>query len=423
MTTALYLEQLAIWLAWPSVHGEIAPNSPTGQATPDCDFSVTPASRQTPADAAVQAIEKVAQNHQRIAVLVSGGLDSAAVLSILRDIIPPERILAVTTTLVDDVGTPSSRFVNEIVRTVDPKIEIATISSPHHGPEGWSLAAPRLDAFPKGNDAMLIKARDLGCTVAMTGNGGDELFGTPRFLSESLAATDYRSFLSYMGDTVLHSWEAVALEPLAFGLNKLPRRFHLGAYTRLMCRDDYHTPSSLISEPYREAVKNWTNQWNKRVLTELSKLHSWSEFDAWVNLFPIKRNISYVPGINLEHPLLDPIVISAALQVPLGKRYEPRLQHPYWRAKSGVLSLMSPRLLKVIPQHKQIFSATFANEEKNISAPILTEIGLIKHESAIDQASINMRARIQCLEKWLDRVMATEPTVYDFSAPHQGYIQ
>ena len=265
------LERLALWFSGPAVLCEFGPNSPTGHAQfpePLLGLSPNQGAGASIAEAIDDELCAIADAHERIAVLLSGGLDSAAVLYRLSRTVPSERIVAVAADLTDDQGNSSAEAATRIAEIIDNRIEIVR-ATPHTGAVAeWSPMAPRLDAAPLYNDALIRAAIDCGCSVALTGNGGDELFAAPRFLLGQMAKKRLgRKLASYIGDTVLYSWEAVLKEPAGILADLMPRNTMRWAYDRIVWPENLVSLYPGIVDEWHGPIREWSGEWRARVLS------------------------------------------------------------------------------------------------------------------------------------------------------------
>jgi hypothetical protein len=405
---------LAEWLAWPTVLGEFPPNSPTRSAAEPLVLDVPRSSTQeSPHQALVTVLAEVCEHYEsdKIAVLLSGGIDSAAIFLNLLELVGPHRVLAVAVDLVDDRGGSSVEVAKRICINADPRVDFM-VADPATLPHvGWSEAEPRLDALPRHNDAMLTLAQAQGCQIALTGNGGDELFGTPRFLTGSMAKRGYRNLLSYAADTVLFATEAMVLEPTSLAAQCLPLTLSAHLYSRIASPGDFRRPSPVLSTPSQMRVRDWTLSWNAQVHSILTQFSTWAEFEAWSNVFPLVPPKSYVSEIHLSHPLLDRRVINAALSVQLTERYHAYAHSPYWRAKWGSLQLIPAKYRSVLPIHKQIFGRELRQYHHIRDPRRLKDLQIVKRDADMRGLSASLITRLSAIETWLEIAMSRDPVV------------
>jgi len=104
-----------------------------------------------------------------------------------------------------------------------------------------------------------------------------------------------------------------------------------------------------------------------------------------------------------HHPFEDPVVVHAALSVPLHLRYSPNYEHRYWRTKRLVCDALPKQAL-----------ALLGGKKDNYSAPILAEPPLTVSElgSAIEAGLLSPSALCRALERrdsgsWRDVVALT----------------
>lgn len=406
----IYKERLALWFAGPAVLSEFGPNSPT-----DHEAFPAPLTRLRDVDQSgcsiTEALDReldiISANHQRIAVLLSGGLDSAAILHRLSTIISSKRITAVVADLTDDQGRSSANAAARLAHAIDPAIDIV-IANPHRDqPVEWSPVAPRLDAAPRHNDSLIRAALDHGCTIALTGNGGDELFASPRFLmGRMLRRRQGRKLVSYLGDTVLYSWEAALKEPIGMMASLFPPTIMRSTYDRIVWPEDRITIYRAINELWHDAIWSWSRRWRAQLVLESAQCETWAELDAWGNIFPLVPP-HYPQNLEMRHPFLSPHVIAAGLSQPLESRYDEQQPNAYWRTKASVLSLFAPHIVESLPRAKQVFNRT-VTEIQAIKAPpqALIEAGILKSDIDWEKEPDIFQARVGSVETWLAEALS-----------------
>lgn len=395
-------ERLALWFAWPAILGEFGPSSPTGYEYP-LALQLPQQDRQLddyPAELDRELLS-VAAEHKRIAVLMSGGLDSAAILHRLVRLVGPGRVVAVTTDLTDDRGLSSAGIAARLTEAVGPSVELVVAEPDPRTPARWSPVAPRLDAAPQHNDALLLTAARAGSTVALTGNGGDEVFGTPRFLSGHLAAAgQFRKLLSYAGDTLFYSLEAAWKEPLSVLGDRLPRRPMVAIYNRVAWQELNRSTPAALAERWHPVVTEWSREWQHRLASVETALGSWAHLDAWGNVFPLAPLTAGLEDIEVRSPFHAPNVLRAALEKPVCDRYDHRWPYAYWRAKAGVVGLFDPSLLDRLPTAKQTFKATLTAGHRLKGEPTaLIEAGVLRPGRRSNDELFDRRVAV--VESWL----------------------
>jgi hypothetical protein len=115
-----------------------------------------------------------------IGVLVSGGLDSLAVLVNVLTVAAGRRVVAFTTDLTDDAGQSAAPVVRRLLTDLELAAELVILDPARDRAEPvWSAVGPRLDALPEVNAGAARRAVELGVDVLLSGDGADELLGVP----------------------------------------------------------------------------------------------------------------------------------------------------------------------------------------------------------------------------------------------------
>jgi hypothetical protein len=342
-------------------------------------------------------LTRIASAHRVIAVYLSGGLDSAAVLSRLARLIDPARIVTVCANLIDDRGRSSAIVAEQLAAVIAPGSTFIVADESMISEPAWNPAGPRLDAAPLHNDALAIAALSAGATVALTGDGGDEIFGTPRFLSSHLAG---KKLLSYLGDTALYGAEAAAKEAAAAVSRVLPSKLQASLFKARAWRGLSRNPHPFLHPSRVDVVLAWGEDWCAQMDKATGSLRAWAELDAWTNAFP------FVPpqepsGIEITQPLLAPRVMIAGLKVSLSSRYDPLYKSPYWRTKSGVIRLFAEHELKILPTHKQIYTSHLARiNQSTVTPKTLLEVDVISPSYSWGLDAV-FDPRVVAVENWL----------------------
>ncbi|MBV9013646.1 MAG: hypothetical protein JO272_16670 [Pseudonocardiales bacterium] len=111
------------------------------------------------------------------AVLVSGGLDSLAVLVRLCQISAGtgRRVLGVCAEMTDDCGLSNVPVLERLLRDLRLDCELLVVRR-HESPDAaptWSPDGPRLDALPEVNRLVCARAATAGATLVLHGSGAD----------------------------------------------------------------------------------------------------------------------------------------------------------------------------------------------------------------------------------------------------------
>jgi asparagine synthetase B (glutamine-hydrolysing) len=365
------LSKLACYLAQPALIGEFFPDCPwigvSRLRSPLCwenrytDPSVL-------ADVLRESIATCIDNASTVAVALSGGLDSLAVLWHTQAICERDgrHLVAVTADLQDDTGQSSlisARHLIEALQINCELISVGGIADRDAFPEPvWHPAGPRNDAMPRLNRAMADRASRYGAEVLLSGNGADELLGTVRYLLLSfLHAGRWSAARSYLRDLRDGGPRRYATEGLSLLAALLPTRFSLPLYWATnwpeLCT--FQAPV-ILSERFRPYVEDWTRQWIRtHIELHVRQCHSWAVADAWDALFP-SDPIPPAGNIPERDPFLTAPFVQAALSIHLPDRYASHFPTHYQRRKALVMQLYPQSAHTLLPRSKQIFSQAFA---------------------------------------------------------------
>ncbi|OLT23867.1 hypothetical protein BJF78_31385 [Pseudonocardia sp. CNS-139] len=294
---------------------------------------------------------------EAIGVLLSGGLDSLAVLLYASQIAEGRRVVAFTTDLTDDTGTSAAAVVRRLLADLDLRTELIVLDPVHDRAEPiWTATGPRLDAPPEVNAAAAERAAGLGVQILLSGDGADELLGVPRSTTAAVAGRRGAwAAARYVAD-VASTGPGLPGEMAAAAARLLPRqagaRLYWAANWPAWC--DPVAPA-VLAEPYRSAATDWAREWvDQQIAMHAMIGRSWAEADAWDAAFP-REAIPPAGPVAEASPFLHQRFMAAALALPLGDRYDPGLPSAYLRCKAQVVRLLPASVLPALPRHKQFF--------------------------------------------------------------------
>jgi asparagine synthase (glutamine-hydrolysing) len=126
-------------------------------------------------------------SHETVAVSVSGGLDSLAVLLAAARIAEADgrKVVATIAEMTDDAGTSNVPVMRRLIVAAGLRNVVLRISQLDDLPAGepeWRPDGPDLDALPLVNRRLAEVALEHGATVMLGGNGADELLGAVKYL-------------------------------------------------------------------------------------------------------------------------------------------------------------------------------------------------------------------------------------------------
>lgn len=427
--TEVSLKDMATWLSWPSVLGEFRAEPLAGVGIGYQSYTAPhyqPAVRAADLSAVFrQAIAELVSPFSSVAISISGGLDSAAVLVHLAEMCKASgtELHLLTAEL---LGDDSSTNIHHIERILDG----LGIDAPVHriGAHGdadrrgqryfWSPSGPRLDSSPDVNDALVDKAGSLGAQAVFTGAGSDELIGVVRYMLWPLLAQGKLSmFRSYWGDSISVSRQAAVLEALAPVMQMLPRRWRAVAYYAITPDPPVELAApDLVTGQYRGHIEDWSRAWmNRRLDLQASAHSSWRAMEAWESLDPVCPPIVSSDPMPFLHPFMSKSFVEAVMQTPLESRYNPELSNSYWRQKSIVLDLIGRQHWAHLPTKKQIFSGWMQDNQADTADSIsfLVELGLVDQAQLGATQNTMLLHRVAALESW---ALVARDRGYDFVA-------
>jgi asparagine synthetase B (glutamine-hydrolysing) len=417
------LSRLALWLSWPSIIGEFGPGSPI---VCEPSFGAAPLARECNSGESLAPQELLSAfrrsvarltSHgaaQHVGVSMSGGLDSLAVFDALLAL--GHRPTVFVCDLRDDAGgsakvhvarqLEASGFTGEMV-VVRPDAEPST-------PAVFDRRGPRLDAVPAVNQVMSEEAAIRGCTVLLTGSGGDEALGSPRFLLAQLLRTAPAHAAGYIRDSLLFSRQARRLEPLSAGASLLPRRTRATVYVAAawpeLCTE---SPPDVLSPKYSQISADYSRAWLQDLVHHHATHHSaWSTMEACDAVWPQYRLGSNGPTA-FESPFLTRQFLEASQRLPLPARYDARREHAYWRQKAAVFRLLTPLHQRSAPTAKLTYSRYLASVAPTPNSHLLAKYGLVSNANLDRHVDVLIRARLVAVERWLAEALTEGYDVTD----------
>ena len=426
---AVDLEALALLLAPPALLGEFIPRSPWKGLRRLPAHVPAPLPGSLP-QAFARAVESLTDEAEVIGVLVSGGLDSLAVLVHALRTARGRQAIALTTDLTDDLGAGAATVVRRLLADLDLDAELVVLDPARDRAEPtWSAAGPRLDALPEINAAVALRAAELGVQVLLSGDGADELLGVPRYATAAVAACrGGRAALRYAVD-VSASGPGLVGEAVATAARSLPNRLRARAYWAANW-PDWCGPAApaVLAEHYRSAATTWAGTWvDAQIRAHAADGCSWAPADALDAVFP-RETIPPAGMIPQASPFLHPAFLAAALALPLGERYHPGLPTAYLRCKAQVVRLLPAEAWAVLPRRKQYFKTALAHSaQTGRDAPQCVEAGLLDAAALAAESDPAVLLAVAALERWLTGALAagarlpTALPVARDSLPHRWF--
>lgn len=321
------------------------------------------------------AIRSTMTNAETVAVAVSGGIDSLAVLvtaaAIARE--DARRCVAVTVDRLSDFGTRTAELVARLIRGLEIDCEHQVVETVPRSPPWWP-AGPRMDLEPHVECATAAAAENIGADVLLSGEGADQVLGAVLSLSRDL-----------------------------------PRGRRVGAaYAwRTWKQFPFDARLSPLTQRYAEAATSWLDEFAllraraHRTAARTPRQASSVDAVACFNTFPPSA------GVPEAQPFLDPVFVRYALAVPLEQRFD-RSLGPYFASKALVMRLLPPLVKHLLPARRettfQEFSAFWSMQD--VDAQSLKEAELIDPTWHSDRDSPFIAACVAAANGWLEGALA-----------------
>lgn len=364
------LSKLALYLSRPVLWGEFLPDCPWDGITETRAGFVWPESKTCPdnlMDLFKESVEEYIGNANGVAVFLSGGIDSAAVLIHAAPLCARRgvKLIAITADLESDNGELTSELATSLIEGTGIDVEHHIVAASGHGKNHvpvWSPIGPRLDAMPELNHSMASLARKAGAQVILTGSGADELLGTARYtLTDLVKARRYRAARRYAISALAAGREETLLEGVGICANLLPKRIGASLYWSFNWPElENINPPTLLAEPYRSFAKEWTIKWlRQRMDGHTIWSGTWAKADAWDSLFP---HDIHLPSTDIPEysPFLNTRFAEYAMGLPLHRRYSEAFSTHYQCRKALVMQLIPKEMHRHLAISKTTYSAAFS---------------------------------------------------------------
>lgn len=431
------LDTLARMLCPPAVDGEFLPDAPwvgvrrlrPVPPTPGRGPHPGPRWRTMLRGRFAAAVAATIADHQRVAVSLSGGLDSLAVLLAARAHQARRAgharrsgrggLVALSVDLVDDQGVSAADVAAAQLAALAPEVPHVVVRpdqlSGHRPP--WDATGPRLDALPTLNAEVNAAAAGHGTTLLLSGDGADEHLAVPRYATALVAAEHgpsgaARYLADFRGVDSGIAGEAVA----GAARFLLPRRARTGLYWAATwpqwCRP---CAPDVLAEPYRTRAQAWARDTVAAARhAHVTAGRSWAEADAFDAIHP-HDPIPAAGPVAEASPFLATTMLSAAHALPLALRYDPHGATAYQRAKAAVVALLTDPELgagaspgavvdpAVLPRAKQHYAgAITGGDHVDVAAPELHRAGVLRTPrlAGTDSDPATRRA-VRDVEAWL----------------------
>lgn len=299
------------------------------------------------------AVGRAVEGHEVVAVSMSGGMDSAALIAAADRICRRngQRLVAVTLDIEDDGYRGTGVMVERMLRYLGVTAEVVRVAArPGRWPDAaWNPAGPRFDAWPRYHVGVAASAIDRGATVLLQGTGADQLLQTPPHLvPELIRSRRWAAIAAYRRDQP--EGAAVVTALAATGRISTPRSARLYWATAWPgFTTDRGAP--VLGDRCGVAARRWIADFERecvRVTAEAAP--TWAEATLMHRFFPFDLLDPVLP-VAESMPFLDPDFAAYCYDLPLAARYSAELPNAYVRSKalvaqllpSGVESLLAPR--------------------------------------------------------------------------------
>lgn len=296
------LDTLARMLCPPAIDGEFLPGAPWVGVRRTRPVPPTPGRGPHPGHRwrawlrahFADAVADTVGGHRRVAVSLSGGLDSLAVL-LAANAHQARRagsdVVAISVDITDDRGRGAADIAARqlaVLAPGTPHVVVHPDGLGGHVPR-WNPGGPRLDALPALNAEVNAAAAAHGATLLLSGDGADEHLAVPRYATALVAAEHGRSAAArYLADlrgvdTGLTGETVAAAARLV-----LPRRARTDLYWAATW-PQWCAPiaPAVLAEPYRTRAQTWA----RATVAAARRAHhdagrSWAEADAFDAIHP-----------------------------------------------------------------------------------------------------------------------------------------
>ncbi len=324
-------------------------------------------------EAFLATVERLLRARARVAIALSGGLDSAAILAAVSEVAPDrlETGVAVTVDLVSDAGRSAAAEARGLIAAIAPGCRhVVTAADGEPAALRWDPLGPTLNAASSAHVALCQAAQRHDADLLLVGDGADELLGAPKFLTRDLLGQRrWRALARYLGDVRCLAPDRRALASELFALlaqGLLPRRLRRRLYFALTWTDLLAEPEvpRILAPEYRRIVADWTRDW----LAGQLALHpidagSWAAADRYDSLFP-HDIIADGSAIAEASPFLSDPFAGRAWSLTAADLFSEGLPTPYQRRKARVVDLIRPDLRASLPLEKATYTTFFRQQAK-----------------------------------------------------------
>lgn len=343
-----------------------------------------------------------------IAIALSGGMDSAAVLRAAGEIAERDNrhLIALTVDIVDDSGVSAYATAARVIEGLGARCKHVRIpAEPTRFQEPpWTFHGPRFDAEPRYRRGLHEYAADEGAQVILTGHGADQLLRMPRFLlTQPRRMKEGFRVYSYLRHHLSKSKVDLAHEIVARTMPKLNSHTAQRLYMVLAWSILLDDPPPILTPWAKEMSQQWTTNFILQQMTRYeTRGYDWASAYAEDLFFPLDQ---LLPCSEIQElsPFLQSEFLQFAHNIPLTYRFNPELPSPYFREKALLLSLLPQESIYAIPPYRQRAYRAFSTYWFSVadSAPRLRALGFLRDDwESIGKDAFELAKAMSC-ESWV----------------------
>lgn len=352
-----------------------------------------------------RAVENAIGDASAVAVTVSGGMDSAAVLVAADRACrrSARRLIPVCLDTPDDHGGQPAAMAAAILDAICVTAPLLVVS-PDLGrwPEpAWSPHGPRCDSEPRYHFGVAATAAEAGADVLLHGTGADELVTSPSFLAaELLRHHGFAAARSYLKDRGYS--EAEQFIAVLCGRMQNPRTANWYWSMRWPGRAPGHGTATLTAAA-RAATDQWAASHREESLrVAIDQRATWAQATALHMLFP-RDLLLAATDLPERFPFLEPDFARYTYHIPLHRRHRTTGESGYQNSKALVMELLPPQLHSLVPSwrlrgiesYKQYWNAMAPDASTGV------DLGLVQPDWSDRCGDAFDRAMVLSVEAWL----------------------
>lgn len=360
------------------------------------------------------AVERCVGDAGTVAVMFSGGLDSASVLVHADQLCrrSGRRLIAFVWNLTDQFGVPTGQLAHRQIAALQIECDLVVMDTDWRelpDPK-WSPHGPRLDYYTRLHHAMTERLIADGADVLLTGIGGDEVLGAWQFMTPDLVtARAWRKARAYLkGFAIGDDGVTVLAELLALGRRLTP----VDTYFDLYCGFGFThrlrpLPQPILQPDYDDAVRELAAGWLRERRAEFRhRDQTWADASLYDSIYPL-AHAAHPAGSPLRElsPFLDQEFIRLATGLPLTSRFHAEGPAYHWY-KNLHRRLLPVAYFDVAPTYKQSYSHIFREYQLDTMPAgdlACVDLGLVVPHDLRDLETLHPRlpAAVRNVELWL----------------------